>query len=187
MGLKLDDDAGDSDFDLLEGGDGDDEDDPNKIKFADFFGEEPVGKADTKKKKIRPLEMPLEDEDTGLDDDEGGEEEDEDSEDAPEIGDAGAAEDLSDEEKELEEQIRKMQKAEGIDAEGDDEESEEEGPEAGEEDAASGDSDDDAIMSRTRQPKSLYEMDRRLQSLEDEVAKLEDEQMEEKNWTMRGE
>lgn len=35
--------------------------------------------------------------------------------------------------------------------------------------------------------KSLYEMDQRLRALEDEVAKLEEDQLEDKHWTLRGE
>eukprot|EP00928_Gymnodinium_smaydae_P031953 TRINITY_DN23281_c0_g2_i3.p1 TRINITY_DN23281_c0_g2~~TRINITY_DN23281_c0_g2_i3.p1 ORF type:complete len:788 (+),score=312.07 TRINITY_DN23281_c0_g2_i3:49-2364(+) len=210
--MRLDDDAeDDSDFGLLEADeDGEDDDDEGKnAKFADFFaapeegrrgkaGSKAASKATAKRRKQDDEESD-DDEGEGMEFDEEGESEE------GGLADGGDdADELSDEEKELEEQIRQMQA--GI--EGGEESEEEDDKDAGEseendEDVAMGakagaDSDDDAtgeaeVGAKQRKKRgddnsaSLYEMDKRLRQMEEEVERLEDEQLEDKHWSMRGE
>lgn len=165
--LRLDEDVGDSDFDILEAGDlGDDDDgvDAKNAKFSDFFGsrDDVERKPSGQDKPKKTLEDAMKD----VGDDEGEEEE----------GLPDADEDLSDEEAALEAQIRKLQAQGGDDGEEDDD---------GEDDADSGkEGDDDGEKKGSR---SLYEMDKSLKNLEDEVSKLEEEQMSDKHWTLKGE
>merc|ERR1719506_1388474 len=118
--------------------------------------------------------------------------EDEDEDDEGDAEAKGEEADLSDEERELEAKIRELQ--------GDGAGSDEEGEEGEESDEATGVADGDesdlgtanpengeARSSGAREAKSLYEMDKRLRSLEEEVAKLEEEQLEDKHWSLRGE
>jgi len=165
--MRLDEDAGDSDFDLLEAADDDDDEEAANAKFDDFFG--PATKTAGKSDQF--------DED-GID--EGEEEEDAALEGEEEEGPEDDLEELSDEEKELEEKIRALQ-AEGAGEDEDVEEGDEDGEITGEE------AEDEEGHKAPGKGKSLYEMDRRLQTLEAEVEKLEEEQLNEKSWEMKGE
>lgn len=198
--LRVDADAGDSDFDVLEVGDDDDED-GGDMMFNDFFadadepmaaalGEEgssvlQMGTSGKKSKgKKSKAESEMSDEEAELaaaldaeceEDDDEGDAEGEEEEEEGLVGGEDEKEEMSDEERELEKQIQKLQQ-EG----------------AGEEDDGDDDDDGDATGAEdgeapSRQPKSLYEMDKRLSNLEAEVAKLEEEQMQERPWQMKGE
>lgn len=178
--IRLDEDAGESDFELLEADDDDEE--GKDMKFEDFFGPADQVKLQgakakrSKGKKEEDLmeELGEEEEEEGLGAlDEDGEE----GEEEP-LGLAGD-EELSDEEKELEEQILQLQAQgkKGKEAEEDDAEEEEEEAVAGDEEEGGG----------SKSTQTLYEMDKRLKSLEEEVSKLEEEQLQEKPWTMKGE
>lgn len=125
--------------------------------------------------KVRELRDGGEDvgDDDGGDDDEDGEEEDEDMQEG-EDGDASEG-DLSETEKALEKKIQELKVA-GKDV----------GDGAGDDDVEDEEGEADAALSKTK-GKTLYEMDRKLQALEEEVAKLEEEQLEERHWSMRGE
>mmetsp|Transcript_126405 Transcript_126405/g.316012 ORF Transcript_126405/g.316012 Transcript_126405/m.316012 type:complete len:736 (+) Transcript_126405:74-2281(+) len=195
--MRIDEDAGDSDFDLLEVGDDDDDEDAEKAMFSDFFGDagdEDASKSAAKsarqpKGKRRGEDVERQEEDSDEDAEEaeeecaveGEEEEEEDEEGA--LG--GDGEELSDEERELEKKIRELQKEaapDGDDDDNDDNDSDVTG-------AASddGEEDDQEGGKEGRKGKSLYDMDKRLRALEDEVAKLEEEQMEDRTWSMKGE
>ncbi|CAE7533291.1 MPHOSPH10 [Symbiodinium pilosum] len=181
--MRLDEDADESDFDLLEAGDGDEGDDAVNAKFSDFFGApdskvaKPAGKAAkaSQERKAELMQEEEEEEDEALDE---GEEEEEEAE--------GDLEELDEEEKALEAQLKALQSQGDQDDEGE----EEEEKEVDEEGEVSG-NEEDADAAGKRKPKakekSLYEMDRRLQSLEEEVRKLEEEQLQEKSWEMKGE
>mmetsp|Transcript_56705 Transcript_56705/g.183691 ORF Transcript_56705/g.183691 Transcript_56705/m.183691 type:complete len:730 (+) Transcript_56705:88-2277(+) len=182
--IRLDPDADDSDFDLLEGGDGDEGDEAaaKGAMFSDFFLDEPAGAEATSSAKGKSK--------AAFNDDRGMQEEGEDGDEGEESEggfEGGDAEDLSDEERELENKIRDLQKQDRKSSskkkrrgEADDED--EEDGEGDEDDEEKEDGDDGE-----RRGKTLYEMDRRLQSLEDEVAKLEEEQLAEAKWSMKGE
>ncbi|CAE7900595.1 unnamed protein product, partial [Symbiodinium microadriaticum] len=87
-------------------------------------------------------------------------------------------------EKALEAQLKALQA--GEDDEGEEEEQKEEDEEG--EVTGKEDGEDGAGKSGSKgKDKSVYEMDRRLQLLEEEVRKLEEEQLQEKSWEMKGE
>mmetsp|Transcript_92991 Transcript_92991/g.165368 ORF Transcript_92991/g.165368 Transcript_92991/m.165368 type:complete len:692 (+) Transcript_92991:39-2114(+) len=168
--MRLDEDAGDSDFDLLEAADDGDDEEAANIKFDDFFGaadQMTAGKA-SKSRDEDDLDEGEEEEDAAL---EGEEEEGLDDD----------LEELSDEEKELEAKIRALQ------AKGEEDEDEKEGDEDDEDGEITGEEDEEEGERPSSKGKSLYEMDRNLQSLEAEVEKLEEEQLNEKSWEMKGE
>ncbi|CAE7343512.1 unnamed protein product [Symbiodinium natans] len=176
--MRLDEDAEESDFDLLEAGDADGDDEAANVTFADFFGA-PDGKvskpAAEKAAKASQGESAGEEE---LEEEEGEEEEEE------EDAEPGALGELDEEEKALEAQLKALQ-AQGNE---DDEGEEEEEKEIDEEGEVTGKEDDGGGKSSSKgKERSLYEMDRRLQSLEEEVRKLEEEQLQEKSWEMKGE
>lgn len=180
--MRLDEDADESDFDLLEAGDEDGDDEAANATFADFFGT-PDGKA-TKSatggkaakasqggKKAQTEESDAEE---ALEDEDAEEEEEEPEE----------LEELDEEEKALEAQLKALQS--GEDDEGEEEEQKEEDEEG--EVTGKEDGEDGAGKPGSKgKEKSVYEMDRRLQSLEEEVRKLEEEQLQEKSWEMKGE
>jgi len=205
-GMRLDEDAEDSDdFGMLEGGDEEDDDgEGKKATYADFFdppsesqgGSKGTRASNTNEKddraarRAKAMDSLADDADDLADDD------DEDEE-SIQIGNGGADDDeeeLSDEERQLEEKLKKLQ-AEGGGSDDDQEE--------GEEESAAGDAkepDDGDITGEEGEAKaeggeasadtgskSLYEMDKRLRALEDEVVKLEEEQLDEKHWSLRGE
>lgn len=147
---RLEDDAEESDFDLLEAGDDDEE--AGNITFNDFFGDsQATGEAQAEE-----------------DDLEFGDEDDEDEEDEKA---AAKLDDLDEEERALEEQLEAL---------GVQEEEEEEGDDGEDEEVDEGKKSDEKKT-------SLYDMDRRLKLLEEEVQKLEEEQLQEKSWEMKGE
>eukprot|EP00439_Symbiodinium_sp_Y106_P043118 s2102_g5.t1 len=199
--MRLDEDADESDFDLLEdssrlqespslqahsgAGDEDGDDEAANATFADFFGT-PDGKA-TKSatggkaakasqggKKAQTEESDAEE---ALEDEDAEEEEEEPEE----------LEELDEEEKALEAQLKALQSEEpSKDDEGEEEEQKEEDEEG--EVTGKEDGEDGAGKPGSKgKEKSVYEMDRRLQSLEEEVRKLEEEQLQEKSWEMKGE
>eukprot|EP00931_Biecheleriopsis_adriatica_P072373 TRINITY_DN4660_c0_g2_i1.p1 TRINITY_DN4660_c0_g2~~TRINITY_DN4660_c0_g2_i1.p1 ORF type:complete len:730 (+),score=279.42 TRINITY_DN4660_c0_g2_i1:86-2191(+) len=176
--MRLDEDAGDSDFDLLEAADDDDDEEAANAKFSDFFGAPESrsggksGRNDSKNEEDGDLDAF----------DEGEEEEALLEGDEEEAGTDDDLEQLSDEEKELEAKIRELQ-ANGND---DDEDGDVTGQEEedGDEDGDLSEGDED---SAGKGAKSLYERDKRLQAMEEEVAKLEEEQLQEKSWEMKGE
>mmetsp|Transcript_81237 Transcript_81237/g.230115 ORF Transcript_81237/g.230115 Transcript_81237/m.230115 type:complete len:712 (+) Transcript_81237:136-2271(+) len=181
---------GESDIDAMEASDDDDDEAGVKgkdAKFKDFFAPASdsgaqAEKSSVTKKKAKKRRAKADDDDLGIDDDDEKEDEsdanDDDDVDAKfEKGRLAAEEaeeedddDGGDDEKELEAKIRELQQD---DAEGDS-------------DSDDGADEGQAAMKESRQ-KSLYEMDKRLRSLEEEVAKLEEEQLEEKPWSLRGE
>lgn len=165
--MRIDEDAGDSDFDLLEAGDDDGDGEAANLMFSDFFSSrDGSGDPDAEMDGIDALmakNMQLE-----------GEEE--------ELADDDEEEELSDEEKELEAKIKALQaEGPGEDDEDDEEEKEEDGDATGQED------DEGGAKKPSKEKKSLYEMDKRLLAMEEEVNKLEEEQMQEKTWEMKGE
>eukprot|EP00440_Ansanella_granifera_P002752 gb/GFBE01003004.1/.p1 GENE.gb/GFBE01003004.1/~~gb/GFBE01003004.1/.p1 ORF type:complete len:720 (+),score=276.93 gb/GFBE01003004.1/:1-2160(+) len=183
--MRLDEDAGDSDFDLLEAGEDDDDEDAANMKFSDFFAAPEKGDAGGKARRRGSAggdEGDEEDGDLDADDGEGEEEEFQMEGEEEEGMEEDDLEDLSDEEKELEAKIRALQ-AQG--KEDGDEDDDEDGDVTGAENGEDGDEDDEE--GGTKRGKSLYEMDKRLQALEEEVSKLEEEQMQEKTWEMKGE
>mmetsp|Transcript_80914 Transcript_80914/g.177563 ORF Transcript_80914/g.177563 Transcript_80914/m.177563 type:complete len:750 (+) Transcript_80914:101-2350(+) len=217
--MRLEDDAGESDFDLLEADDLGDEDDGKDVMYADFFGPPSAQRGGStsskagmaprasekmapKKKKLKNWELAEAEAEADEDDEELPQEDSEDEEEEEEGGGTEGlnADDLSEEEAELEKQLKELQRG-GGDDEGEEEEEEDDDGEdagrgkgkkkAGDDDEEDGEADDDDEEEDEGEVKvrqaSLYEMDKRLRSLEDEVAKLEDEQMEESTWSMKGE
>lgn len=170
--MRIDEDAGDSDFDLLEAGDDEGDEEASKVMFSDFFGpgDGPDGPgsemdgADDGMPGI-PENMQLE-----------GEEE--------ELADDDDLDELSDEEKELEAKIQALQ-AEGPGE--DDEEEDEEEDKEDDGDITGQEDDEEGAKKPKKGKKSLYEMDKRLMALEEEVNKLEEEQLQERSWEMKGE
>jgi len=109
------------------------------------------------------------------------------------------AEALSGEEKDLEAQIEKLKNGPGEDSEGN-EESESESSQHDDEvdagDVTGEEEDEEQAEKKQKKTKeldiadadgSLYAMDKRLRQLEDEVSKMEESQMDEKHWSLRGE
>mmetsp|Transcript_111909 Transcript_111909/g.311505 ORF Transcript_111909/g.311505 Transcript_111909/m.311505 type:complete len:742 (-) Transcript_111909:47-2272(-) len=198
--LRLDLDAADSDFDELEAdsesGEGDET--AKNARYADFFipsgnatGKKPASSGKDRAGDGVEVASALHESSGklachGLKVEDTDEFEQESKEEALEERNA---DDLSDEERELENQIRQLQRStEGFDQAGDADEqlsanadgAETDQPEEGEEEKGSD------VVEKTA-GKSLYEMDKRLQSLEEEVTKLEEEQLEAKSWTLQGE
>eukprot|EP00930_Biecheleria_cincta_P048137 TRINITY_DN3348_c1_g1_i2.p1 TRINITY_DN3348_c1_g1~~TRINITY_DN3348_c1_g1_i2.p1 ORF type:complete len:701 (-),score=230.30 TRINITY_DN3348_c1_g1_i2:135-2237(-) len=158
--MRIDEDAGDSDFDLLEAGDDDGDDEAANMMFSDFFG--PADGPGDLDKEMAGMQLEGEEEEPA-DDDELDEE------------------DLSDEEKELEAKIKALQ-AEGPGEDEEEEDKEDDGEVTGQED-----DDEGTAKKPSKEKKSLYEMDKRLMALEAEVNKLEEEQLQERTWEMKGE
>lgn len=212
-GMRLDEDAEESDFGILEAGSDEEDGEGKTAMFSDFFktneeemqdvkpkskkgkkgSEEEEEDADDdtrqrkkekkskagKKEDLSEEEQGLEDAlDAEMDEEDGEEEEEDDDEEIEEeafIDGAAAGDDLSDEEKELEAKLNQLQAAdEGDedDEEGDEDDTDGEGKEAKEGEPAG---------------RSLYDMDKNLRTLEEDVAKLEEEQLEEKSWELKGE
>lgn len=200
--MRLDEDAGESDFDALEASDdsesGGGGDSAKTAKFADFFAAKGAGggSGDAGRKKAVPKGQGKDavaqanargGEVEGSDVDEAAEEDEEEGLE----GDEG--DDLSDQEKELEEKIRDLQQASAKDGRAGEGDGSEEGGKgsAGEDDAGmEGEGSEEELGPQERggsAAKSLYDMDRRLHALEEEVAKLEEEQLKSKPWELRGE
>jgi len=192
--LRLDSEAGDSDFDMLEGDD-DSEDDAETAKnavFADFYLPGGSKANRVKEKKQRRKVDARADSKKGDEAEEGTAEEEGEEEMGVVDDDDSDAEKLSEEEKELEAQIQKLQKdtAPAGDEDGESEDEDDAGMEDGESEGAGDDKEDQegaGAAADGGEGKSLYAMDRRLRSLEEEVAKLEEEQLEAKPWTLQGE
>lgn len=182
-GMRLDEDAEDSDdFDLLEGGDGDDDEETEKMMFSDFFDAPSKGGSSKKESKSDGVDKDREARRAKAMEDF----DDEDDIDDDDIDGADEDEDLSDEEKQLEAKIRELQAEGGGEDEDDAEEGEEEGGLSDDEDegVSGAEAEEDTSSAKG---KSLYEMDKRLRALEEEVEKLEEEQLSEKHWSLRGE
>jgi len=179
--IRLDEDAGDSDFDLLEADDaGSDDEAAKDAMFSDFYIPEAKQAGDKGNDSV------ADEDNRGVEGEVDEEEEEEEYDGMPEGDDEG---ELSDEERELEKRIEELRgQTDGADDDAEDVEGEEEEGAVGDadgDDVTGEASDEDARPQEKGQ--SLYEMDKRLRALEDEVNKLEEEQLEEKPWLLRGE
>eukprot|EP00927_Polykrikos_kofoidii_P065162 TRINITY_DN60950_c0_g1_i1.p1 TRINITY_DN60950_c0_g1~~TRINITY_DN60950_c0_g1_i1.p1 ORF type:complete len:773 (+),score=197.87 TRINITY_DN60950_c0_g1_i1:74-2320(+) len=191
--MRLDEDAGESEFDLLEAAADSDDDEAKHAKFSDFFDpidsdgkdERPRVKRgdtvnDSKRKRVSC-------EEADASDDVGDEEElEEEAEEVlgDDVADAdGNEEVLSEEERELEKEIQRLQ-SEGATDEDDESDEDEVGEE---EKGCDGSKTGKVTSSKAGSGESLYDVDKRLRALEDEVAKLEEDQLKEKHWSLKGE